>query len=107
MISGLLGSLPLPELPAAVDGGMVDIGVRPHDIEVCAPESADVSGRVSFVERLGSSVLLHVRVDAAADPLVRVLASPDLQVAADGPVHLRVARDRLHVFDRQTGLRLS
>jgi multiple sugar transport system ATP-binding protein len=102
--------LKLPEpLAAALAGGRapgrVALGVRPHDLAPCTPEEADLRGRVDLVEALGSALLVHVR--AEGDVELRVLVSADEPVAVDDPIALRLRRDRLHLFDAESGARIE
>jgi ABC-type sugar transport system ATPase subunit len=85
------------------DQRAVLLGVRPQDIDLVSFE-ADTGGRVEVIERLGASTLVHVRVDTH---LVRVLGPADLAANVDEAVGLRVRRDRLHVFDPDSGRRLD
>jgi ABC-type sugar transport system ATPase subunit len=94
------------DAPAMDASAAVDVGIRPHDVEVCPASDAHTSGRIELVEPLGPTLLLHVRIDALADRLLRVLAPADLPVAREGPVHLRFATVRLHLFDAGSGRRM-
>jgi ABC-type sugar transport system ATPase subunit len=86
--------------------GNVTLGIRPQDIELVPPGEADASGRIDVLEPLGSTTLLYVRV---GDPglVLRVLASASPELALDQVVGLRVRRDRVHVFDPATGVRIG
>lgn len=91
---------------AAADGIEVTLGIRPHDLLLAAPGDGEADGVVEVVEPLGAQATLHVCLAGATGELTRV------QVAAkDAPrpgarVGLRLARDRAHLFDAATGLRL-
>ncbi|MGE0450550.1 MAG: ABC transporter ATP-binding protein [Vicinamibacterales bacterium] len=92
--------------------GSVDVGVRPHDIELCADEDdCDGSGRVEIVEPLGPATVLHVRTLDARDldvrelDLLRLVVPPDTPAAAGDRIRYRIRRSGLHLFDAATGRR--
>jgi multiple sugar transport system ATP-binding protein len=87
--------------------GPITVGVRPHDIELSDPESGDGRGRIVIVEPLGSATLVHLQMDHAGEDLIRVIVPPDDPVAVDMTRGLRIRRDRLHLFDGHSGLRLE
>lgn len=96
------------DAPAALgaDGERaVAIGVRPQDLRPAAVENGDLAGRVEVVEPLGSAVLVHARSKAGTP--FRMLLPPDADVAVDAPIGARLDRDRLHLFDAQTGSRMD
>jgi multiple sugar transport system ATP-binding protein len=86
----------------------VTLGVRPHDVELAAPGTADVDARVDVVEPRGSELLVHLVLggDGGAGE-VRVVAPPEPPVAMEAPVGLRFSRRRLHWFDGETGKRVN
>jgi multiple sugar transport system ATP-binding protein len=86
----------------------VTLGVRPHDVELAAPGTADVDARVDVVEPRGSELLVHLALggDGGAEE-VRVVAPPEPPIAMEAPVGLRFSRRRLHWFDGQTGKRVN
>ena len=78
-------------------------GIRPHDIDVVQPAGADETARVEVIEPLGSTLLLHVRLDRRPDLLVRVVVPSDTRIGVDATIGLQLRRDRLHLFDAATG----
>jgi ABC-type sugar transport system ATPase subunit len=78
-------------------------GIRPHDVELAGTSDGDERGRVEVIEPLGSTVLLHLRLDRRPDVLLRVLVSSDASISADQAVAVRFRPDRLHFFDAGTG----
>jgi multiple sugar transport system ATP-binding protein len=86
--------------------GPAIVGVRPHDIELTAPEAGDGRGRVEVVEPLGAATLVHIQINGRSSELVRVIVPSEARVAVDDQVGFRLRRDRLHFFDEQTGRRL-
>jgi ABC-type sugar transport system ATPase subunit len=93
--------LALPENDDAV------AGIRPHDIELADPASADGRGTVEVVEPLGASTLLHLHVDGRSGDLLRVVVPGDLRITIGDVVGFRLRRDRIHLFDRRTSRRLT
>jgi ABC-type sugar transport system ATPase subunit len=83
------------------------LGVRPHDMELVAPEAADLTGRVGVVERLGHEALLHVDTANGAEEPLRVVGPGDVAVREGETVGLRFGRDRLHLFEPGSGRRLD
>jgi hypothetical protein len=57
-----------------------------------------------MLEDLGHALVVHVAVEGRA-PL-RVLAVGTCEAREGDPVALRVRRERLHVFDAESGVRL-
>ena len=97
------------KLPSAVaarlkayTGRDVTLGVRPEDLRVAsseAPNGLDLDAVVEVIERLGSQILLDVKVGggsmvAAVEPTVRAKVREQLRLALNP--------DRLHFFDSQT-----
>lgn len=74
-----------------------EMGVRAEDVELCAPEEADVSGMVSFVERLGERTLLYVRL--ANGKILIAETDGKSRITADTPVDLRMNKIAIHLFD--------
>jgi ABC-type sugar transport system ATPase subunit len=104
-VAGFIGTPAMNLLPPGTlawqrEGAIV--GIRPHDVELAA-EGSDETGRVEVIEPLGSTQLLHVRLDRRPDVLVRVVVSSDTHVGADTATALRLRRDRVHLFDAATG----
>jgi ABC-type sugar transport system ATPase subunit len=99
-----------PELRAARTAGEALLGIRPQDIGLVAIEEGegDAIGRVEVVEPLGPELLAHVTLanDPDAEPL-RVVVPADSGLAEGADVGIRFRRDRLHLFARETGLRIG
>jgi ABC-type sugar transport system ATPase subunit len=93
--------LPRGTFPWQQDGAIA--GIRPHDVELVPVEAADDTGQVEVIEPLGSTQLLHVRVNRRPDLLVRVVVSSDARHGVGTRVALRLRRDRMHLFDAATG----
>ena len=88
----------------------VSLGVRPQDIQIGDdPGRGDAVGRVEVVQPLGSDLLVHLALTGGAEevPVVVVVPAEAAGVRAEQPVSLRLARDRLHLFDARDGARLE
>jgi ABC-type sugar transport system ATPase subunit len=110
------------ELPRAVDrSGEVIVGIRPEDF--VGANGDGFSARVAFTESLGPETLVHFsssgldvverreQVEAGEEERVRELG--DLLVARFGAtapvgdeVRLRIAGERVRLFDPHTGMSL-
>jgi multiple sugar transport system ATP-binding protein len=98
-----------PALATAISGReTLLLGVRPQDVELVNVGQGDAGGRVEVVEPLGSELLAHVMMseEAAVEPL-RVVVPADDGPSEGSEVGLHFRRERLHVFERETGLRVA
>ncbi|HYD64587.1 ABC transporter ATP-binding protein [Azospirillum sp.] len=96
--------LPLAGCPGAeraTPGDRVTLGIRPEHLE--AGLSGGLSGMVVLVEQMGSQTLVLLRLDGAE---LRAVLPRDDRLAAGQPLALRVAPERIHLFDAGTGLAL-
>jgi ABC-type sugar transport system ATPase subunit len=99
--------VPLRGLKGRIKAGQqVVLGVRPQDLPL-APEAGQGStaGRVWVVELVGSEKLVEVELGAKRRLTVQVRA--DLGIREDEPVHVHINPDRVHIFDAETGVRVS
>jgi multiple sugar transport system ATP-binding protein len=82
------------------------VGIRPEHLVLAATqgEGAALEGHVDLVESLGSE--LHVTVALAGGSVV-AKAPADAPVRPDQTVRLAVEPERLHLFDAETGQRIS
>jgi ABC-type sugar transport system ATPase subunit len=100
-------SIGLDSSDQTLPDGSVQAGVRPHDIQLTPSGQGDGTGRIEVVEPLGSSTVIHLRVDGAPDDRVRIVAPADTAAGIGQEVGFRLRRDRLHLFDAQSGRRLT
>lgn len=91
--------LSLANHPSAM--GRASLGLRPENVEVCAVNSAELSGHVKIVEPYGD----HTRVRVMVENVEVIAAAEDGFTAPSGSqVGLRVVdRDRITLFDELTG----
>jgi len=90
-----------------VKGGPVTFGIRPHEIDLVSEDEADGNGRAEIVEPIGPVTVVHLHVDGLSDQLVRAVVSVDTPVHVNERVHFRLRRDRVHLFDADTGAALG
>jgi multiple sugar transport system ATP-binding protein len=101
--------LPRPsDWPAQPATGELALGIRPQDIVLVEVGQGDLDGRIEVVEPLGPELLAHVAVpdQGEAEPL-RVVVPADSDLTEGATVGLRLRRDRLHAFARETGARVA
>jgi len=85
--------------------GALVAGIRPSDLHVARSNDTSnvVEGTVDLVEFLGSEVLVNFRSgETEMAAVFPAAAYPEI----GSPIRLAFAPDRLHLFDRQTGLSL-
>lgn len=104
----------------------VVLGIRPQDLSVTSPgDDGDFETVVEVVEPLGNELLVHLRRPAGAnwqgkpegvssrepmnegdDDEIRALVPAERSVEVDEGVGVRFRRDRIHLFDAESGNRL-
>jgi len=111
-VAGFVGStqmnfLPADEVPIelparARNGRAVTVGIRPENLSLVAPDSAEAAlkAKVNLVEPLGAKDVVHVTVDGHD---VRVIATPGQRPRIGDDVGIVLDRERLLVFDDETG----
>ncbi|WP_146588561.1 ABC transporter ATP-binding protein [Puniceibacterium confluentis] len=95
--------LPFAQI-AAPDGARVHLGARPEALSLCAYEMADVHTQVDVYEPLGSDTMVSARI-AGITAVIRL--SPETQVTRGMKLSLRLDRSKLHVFDADSGERIT
>jgi multiple sugar transport system ATP-binding protein len=96
--------IPLQRSLQVVDGTRVTVGIRPEHIPVLAAGEGGIPAKVELVEPTGLGTILHVRPFSAT--LKAFTLSRDATTVGD-TVAVRLPAERLHLFDAQTGQRLS
>jgi multiple sugar transport system ATP-binding protein len=80
------------------------IGVRPEDIDLAeSPEGATFSTECLVTEPQGSHQIVAVEMD---DKIMKIVAPTKPRVAPGQRIHLAFREEKLHLFDRETGLRI-
>ena len=82
------------------------MGIRPEHLTIGLPATKNFRGIVETVEALGNDTYIAVKVQdlEQADLTLQVRVAPDKLVAVGEEVWLSVAIDKVHLFDRDTGL---
>ena len=90
---------------AKLDAGRgVTVGIRPEHLTPCKPSEANIVGSVEVIEALGADTLVHVAV-AGRSVIARL---PHGSAAAVGePIALATTRDRVYLFDVESGARIA
>jgi sn-glycerol 3-phosphate transport system ATP-binding protein len=92
-------------VPGKVEGGRrVTIGIRPEHLTQCKPSEANLVGSVEVVEALGADTLIHVAV-AGRSIIARQGQGAHAEVGE--PIALAAARDKVYLFDADSGARLT
>jgi multiple sugar transport system ATP-binding protein len=86
------------------EGGEIEVGVRPPDLEIQGGEGPGLRAKVRFREFLGETVLLTL--DTGVDR-IRVMVPRDTSVNEGDKVTLAPRQDRLHFFSVKTGLAVA
>ncbi|MEP6730042.1 MAG: sn-glycerol-3-phosphate ABC transporter ATP-binding protein UgpC [bacterium] len=96
---GVRVRLPIALQQQTASAGNVTLGIRPDDIRIASPASADggsrLEGRVVLVERLGGSS--HVHVDVGTHRLLAAVSDEELPAVGD-TIDVIVADARTHLF---------
>ncbi len=128
-VAGFLGSPSMNFLPVDVDGNnlviskahnltLTDVselaglshkqlilGVRPEHLETCSEEESDFVLSVDIIEPLGADTLLYGRIPGS-DELIIAEQPGKLLYQRGDKVPLKVDRERLHLFDVESGQRV-
>jgi multiple sugar transport system ATP-binding protein len=96
--------MPLQRALQVADGTRLTIGVRPEHIPVSAAGEGGIPATVELVEPTGLGTILHVRPFGAT--LKAFTLTRDATAVGD-TVAIRLPAERLHLFDAQTGHRIS
>ena len=83
----------------------VVVGVRPEGLELSGSEGA--AAVVEFVEELGSDSYLHCTLDTPSKDRVVARAPGLSRLTNQARISLRAKPGALHVFDAQSGMRIS
>jgi multiple sugar transport system ATP-binding protein len=84
------------------------MGIRPEHLTLGLPATKNFHGIVETVEALGNDTYIAVKVQdlEQVNLMLQVRVSPDKLVAVGEEVWLSVATEKIHLFDRDTGLAL-
>jgi multiple sugar transport system ATP-binding protein len=87
-------------------GRSILMGIRPEHLTIGLPATKNFHGIVETVEALGNDTYIAVKIQDLEQPnlTLQVRVPPDKLVAVGEEVWLSVAIDKVHLFDRDTGL---
>ena len=104
-----IGSYRTPEVPHGLPAGTrVTIGVRPESWRIVSNEDAGISIEVNVVEELGADGFAYGTSDIEGTPRDLIVRVADRYSVRRGDIlRLAVDPDKAHVFDTETGTRLS
>jgi multiple sugar transport system ATP-binding protein len=87
-------------------GRSIVMGIRPEHLTVGLPATKNFHGIVETVEALGNDTYIAVKIQdlEQTNLTLQVRVPPDKLVAVGEEVWLSVAIDKVHLFDRDTGL---
>jgi multiple sugar transport system ATP-binding protein len=83
--------------------GLVTLGFRAEDVRV-VPQDGQLAAPVYSMELLGDATLVSVRIGPA---LVSVRAHKDFRIGIGAVLHVEIPPDKIHLFDRASGKRLT
>ncbi len=98
-VAGSGFTLPLPPAVTLGRGQRVIAGIRPEDIAIVTEAETSVVTTVSLVEPMGSVTIIHAPVGGK---LIAIEADKATPVRAGDRVALRIAPERIHLFDPAT-----
>jgi multiple sugar transport system ATP-binding protein len=87
-------------------GGRVDkaiLGVRPEDCTIVSPEQAELKGEIYTIELIGDHTLVTVK---AGDDYITVKAPKDFSGKSGSQIGVSFGKERMFVFDKETGARI-
>ena len=79
------------------------LGIRPEDLRLVAPDGGDLAGEIYVIEPSGREKLVDVQ---SGEKVFRVVAEPGFHGEIGDAVGLKLDRERLHLFDRESDQRL-
>ena len=95
--------VPLALTVDLADAALLQVGVRPEHAELVLPSTGTFDARVDVVEELGPARLCNLMLE---DIPVSVLTEGRPDLVPGSVVGVRLALDRLHVFDAASGRRI-
>ena len=96
-------SVKMPVDSQVATGTAVTLGIRPEHLNMCAPGTGAIEGKVIVAERLGGETYFHVQV---ADKSVVVKVNGDASATVGDPIGLNFEENQIHLFD-PSGQRLG
>ena len=89
--------------PGRLDAGkQVTVGLRPEHLTLVPESEAHIRVRLRIAEATGATTYLFTD----SEPEIAVVVNDRAAVAAGDTLNLRIDPERIHLFDRETGVRL-
>jgi len=86
------------------EGTLLDLGVRPDDLEIVSPDTDQgLAAEVDVIQELGTTRLINVRSEAGS----LNISQPSDHPRPSGRVRVGFRANRVMLFDRATGLRIE
>jgi multiple sugar transport system ATP-binding protein len=86
----------------------VVMGIRPHDVELVLGQGMEATARVDIIEPLGNALVVHVELITENNGGKLTVVTPsELEIAVGNHVGLRFRPERLHLFDAESGKRVT
>jgi multiple sugar transport system ATP-binding protein len=90
-------------VPVAGNVEKAVLGVRPEDCAVVAPAKGDIKGEIYATELIGDHTLVTLKTGR---DMLTVKAAKDFAAKPGDKAGVALAKDRLFVFDAETGARI-
>ncbi|MCR9127346.1 MAG: sn-glycerol-3-phosphate ABC transporter ATP-binding protein UgpC [Rhodobacteraceae bacterium] len=91
-------------LAQAMDGQLVQIGVRPEALTLCQPGTGSLTATFEFYEELGSEGLHHLKIE---DVPFSVLSETKMRLEEGTEIGVIIPQEALHIFGAETGRRID
>jgi ABC-type sugar transport system ATPase subunit len=86
------------------EGQRVLIGIRPEDCMVADTGTGTLSGEVTYVELAGRDCWIRLN---SGGHTIRLIVPNDTVIRQGETIHITFRSSKLHVFDAESGVRLS
>lgn len=83
----------------------IELGIRPEHLKQSTKQSAIISGNLEVVEHLGDHVLMHLVTQSGTEFIAKSEAIGKNK--RGDTLHFDAKAEKIHFFDRETGIRLS
>jgi sn-glycerol 3-phosphate transport system ATP-binding protein len=106
-VAGFLGAPPMNLVPAKREGRDLLLGVRPEQLEPCAPGDAMMTVDVDLIEPLGSDTLVYGHLGANGTGARIAVRLHQSMTARPGQLAVRYDPAQAHWFDPASGKRIE
>ena len=74
-------------------------GIRPEDVAITPPDTANLSGEVYISEPLGDRIIYDIKI---GQEIIKIKTSPTTMLNVGDQVHLKANLERAHIFDKHS-----